>query len=201
MQSGEPLEIPRRDCEGLDPVVFAIQAERLSIAAPLHWKEQLVSVGGFDESLPCAQEYDLHIRLACRGATWRHLPEVLYTVRSRPNSVSSDSLGVLDLHVYILSKARSMLDSNCEAAAMALHAMAGKRASDARHYVRMGEGARARRYFAEARRFHDSGGLDIAYSRCVLYLRRVLGVSLTEKLVHIRRSIRGPKYYSGDHIL
>ena len=49
------------------------------------------AVGGFDASLPCCQEYDLHLRLALhRWRKIRHLPIPLCTYYVTPGSISSN---------------------------------------------------------------------------------------------------------------
>ena len=48
------------------------------------------AVGGFDASLPCCQEYDLHLRLALhRWRCVRHLPVPMCTYYVLPGSISS----------------------------------------------------------------------------------------------------------------
>ena len=78
---------------GRDPVDFVLNG-LLPTAAPLHFRENLVAVGGFDESLPCAQEFDLHLRLVSNGLGIIQIRETLFVVRHQPNSVSSDFLRV-----------------------------------------------------------------------------------------------------------
>lgn len=49
------------------------------------------AVGGFDASLPCCQEYELHLRLALhRWRKIRHLPVSLCTYYVMPGSISSN---------------------------------------------------------------------------------------------------------------
>ena len=47
----------------------------------LYRTEILREVGGFDESLWCGEEYDLHLRLLKAGYTHKHIPEVVYRYR------------------------------------------------------------------------------------------------------------------------
>jgi len=54
----------RDDCS--DALLFMLRCD-LPTPAPLHRKQILESVGGFDESLPCAQDRDFHLRLALAG--------------------------------------------------------------------------------------------------------------------------------------
>ena len=182
IDSGQVLEIPKRECEGLDPVVFAIRAERLQTSAPLHRKAALLEIGGFDESLPCAQEYDLHIRLACHGYRWRHLREVLYTLRRRKNSVSSDYARVINIHPRIMRRAREILVEPNEWTEIRAEEMAGKLAHGARVLLRLNRVSEARRLETEAAAFHWSAGLRLAYSSIGRLLRRLIGPVKTEKL-------------------
>lgn len=43
-------------------------------SSPLHRRELLEEVGGFDERLSCYQEYDLHLRLCLSGVNFRYVP-------------------------------------------------------------------------------------------------------------------------------
>lgn len=201
IETGEILEIPRRECVGQDNVCFAIMGERISISAPLYQRTWLSEVGGFDEQLPCAQEYDLNIRLACQGRKWFHLHEVLYVVRRRETSVSSDYVRILRHHEIILLRAKRILEDRGELTDQRAEAIAGKLASDARNFLRFGQPKEARRFFRIARSVHSSGGLSLAYSQSTRTLLKVVGPWLTEKLVRVKRSARGPKNYPGDQVL
>ena len=48
---------------------------------PLHRRLHLQKIGGFDESLPRSQEYDLHIRLAVAGVTFCYRPAPVAKIR------------------------------------------------------------------------------------------------------------------------
>ncbi len=99
----------RRLGSGRDIVDFLLHGV-LATPAPLHRREALESVGGFDENLVCAQEYDLHLRLACKGWEFDQLYETLFTVRRQPESVSSDSLKVLRQMPNVLRRVHALLD-------------------------------------------------------------------------------------------
>ncbi|MEM2001634.1 MAG: glycosyltransferase [Candidatus Methanomethylicaceae archaeon] len=201
IETGEILEVPRRECAGQDSVCFAIMNERIQTSAPIYHKKWLEAVGGFDEELPCAQEYDLNVRLACHGMKWLHLHEVLYLVRRRSGSVSGDYVRILRYHEHILLRAKRILEERAELTELRAEWIAGKLADDARKFLRFGSPRSARRFFRLAKVVHRSGGLNVAYSRPTRILRRLLGALLVEKLVQVKRSARGPKVYPGDHIL
>lgn len=61
-------------------------------SSPLHRKLDLLELGGFDESLPCAQEYDLHIRLAKSGFVFFVDPDIGGIIRIVKGSVSRESI-------------------------------------------------------------------------------------------------------------
>jgi hypothetical protein len=135
--------------EGEDPVLFCL-GNQLPTPSPLHWRENLERVGGFDESLPCSQERDLHLRLACAGVSFVHVSEVLYRVRRRSGSLSDDYLTVLRQHRAIFARACDQLAARGELTPMRRAAFARALARDGRASVRFGERALARDYFAEA---------------------------------------------------
>ncbi|MEX0741682.1 MAG: glycosyltransferase, partial [Phycisphaeraceae bacterium] len=176
----------RRRYDGGDAVRFVLRGV-LQTSAPLHRRENVEAVGGFREDLPCSQERDLHLRLACAGLRFHQLPEVLYTVRRMAGSVSSDSVKVLDQHVKILWPAYERLRERGELSDERARAFAGLLASDARAYLRQGHADRAAKYFAEARKMHPDGGLSAAYQGPARWLRRMLGPRATERLVGMKR--------------
>lgn len=95
---------------GRDPVDFVLSGV-LPTTAPLHRRSNLDSIGGFDPVLPCAQEFDLHLRLVCSGIRLSQILENLFVVRRQTDSVSSDSLRVTRQKFYILGKATELLRS------------------------------------------------------------------------------------------
>lgn len=54
-------------------------------------REAVLACGGYDESYPCAQDYELWTRLAAKG-TLANLPDVLLQYRVHPESVTSTKL-------------------------------------------------------------------------------------------------------------
>jgi hypothetical protein len=177
-----------RPYHGDDPVLFVMEGV-LQTAQPLHRREHLVAIGGFREDLPCAQERDLHLRLACMGLSFRRVPETLLTVRRRPGSLSGDVIRVLDQHERILTSAYASLQAANGLTEERARAFAAVLARDARYYLRSGFPGRAKAYFAAARRMHPDGGLTAAYSRNTRLLRRLVGPTMTERFVALRRSM------------
>lgn len=56
-----------------DPVEYIVHVTPQT-SSPLHRRELLEDVGGFDERLSCYQEYDLHLRLCLSGVTFKYVP-------------------------------------------------------------------------------------------------------------------------------
>ena len=161
---------------------------QMAISAPLHQKRLLESIGGFDESLPCAQEFDLNIRLACAGVTFHHFREILYIWR-RPqnrNTVSSNHIRVLDQYEKILSSAHTALRLNGGPTEAHAEALAEAFASAARYYIRHKEEGKGRRYLGLARGIHKSGGL-MAFGRLYRTANRLFGPIVTEYMVDVKR--------------
>ena len=52
-----------------DDLVRFLRADGVwSITGPIHKKDAVLAVGGFDETLPFWQDFEFHIRLICQGA-------------------------------------------------------------------------------------------------------------------------------------
>lgn len=172
--------------KGEDPVVFVLENPIPTILA-LHRRENLLGVGGWRTDLPCAQEFDLHLRLACAGCTLHHLPETLCRGRCLPGSVSGDYVRVLDQYSRILGPAWERLKESGTLGDDRAQAFAAAMARAARHYLQHGETEKARAYFQKARSMHPDGGLPRAYSRPARILRRIVGPVLTERITGLKR--------------
>ena len=174
---------------GGDPVIFTL-GESVQTATPIHWKELLVSVGGFREDLPCAQDHDLSIRLGCAGASFYRLPEALYAARKTANSVSSDLVRVLDQHKRIYWDAYNGLQRAGQLTEARAAAFAARMTRDAGLYLRCGATAKAREYFQSARSMHAGAGLRDNYHRLGCVLCPVVGFVLTHRIIASARAFR-----------
>jgi hypothetical protein len=139
--------------------------------------------------LPCAQERDLHLRIAAHGIQFSRLREVLYTVRNVPNSVSASYVHVLDQHRMIAERLIVTMQKTATATDARMQATAAFLARDARAYLQRGEVQKAREYFRVAASIHRTAGLVDAYRPWARCLLKVLGPELTEKLVMLRRAV------------
>ncbi len=171
-----------------DDAFSALLHGPLPTPSPLHRRDLLDRVGGFREGLPCSQERDLHLRLACHGWSLNRIPESLYGVRRLPGSVSSSLEGVLDQHLPIALKLREILLSQDAWTEDRAHALAAFLTRDARHLARLGLYDKADRYFLAARQFHPSGGWDVTYGHLSRLLASVVGPTRCELWLSVWRS-------------
>lgn len=187
LDSGVPaVQWSRRDeCD--DALLFMLRGD-LPTPSPLHRTETLERIGGFDESLPCAQDRDLHLRLAMAGVTFIRIPEVMHTIRRRSGSIgTSDPLRVHRFRGKIawatfqqLQQLNRLTDSyRIHCAAMCLHAARRLFVSDPEGAVELMD---------QAAKIHPTMGLSLVYSWKSRMLCRLLGPRLTEQILSRSRS-------------
>ena len=166
-----------------DLVILALQLVSIQTNSPIHRKDKLLAIGGFREDLPCCQERDLHLRLACSGASFHHLSKVLHTVRRRRGSVSSDELRVVFWkHTIALNAYKELSKRNAITEARRL-AFAALIASQGRVMLRYGDRDRARECFQQARQIEPGGGLKGAYGRLSYCLASLIGSTAAEPIL------------------
>jgi glycosyltransferase involved in cell wall biosynthesis len=171
-----------------DSVIFALETI-ITTGAPLYARDMLLRIGGWRKDLPCAQDYELNLRLAIHGARFHHLPTMLYTVRRRPDSLSNDSVRVLDQWEEIYWQAYRFLQDNDALTDARAETFAAGFARQARAYMRYGLYEKAENRFRDAYTMHSSGGLRKAYGRWTRKVRTLLGPIATEKIVQLKRRI------------
>lgn len=185
-EAPNPLICARRDSR--DSVIFALSTI-IHTSAPLYPREELERVCGWRDDLPCAQDYELNLRLAVNGARFLHQSEVLYTVRRRPGSISSDSVRVLDQWREIYWESYHFLQEHAALTDARAEAFAAGFVRHARAYIRHGLYEKATARFNEAFQMHPSGGLRMSYGRWTRILQRLLGPFSTERLVQLKRRL------------
>lgn len=162
--------------------LLPLLTHQLQTSSPLHLKSNVLRVGGFREELPCAQERDLHLRLACHGWPIQRVAEPLYAIRRLPVSVSSAYEKVLDQHAAIANRLRAILKERNAWTHDNARAVAGFLTRDARAYMGLSCEKKAAAYFSLAFDFHQSGGWDIAYGRVARLGAMMLGPIHWERL-------------------
>lgn len=143
----------------MDPVVQVL-CRPIQTSAPLHRRDVLDRVGGFDVSLPCAQEFDLHLRLACAGVPFQAIPDILFRVRKQPGSVSDNYVKVLTHAIPVAERAISALESNGMLTDERRKSFAEFMTRYGRHYLAMGRRSEGLACFARARKYHHTHGLN-----------------------------------------
>jgi hypothetical protein len=176
-----------------DSVVF-IASHVTPTPVSLYPQNALRRIGGFREGLPCAQEFDLNLRLACSGAEYHHFPQPLVTVRKVAGSVSGNTLKRIDQWQDILWRAFADLRQHGTITDARAAAFATRMARGGRTYLRYGQFDKAKLCFQDAARMHPSGGLSGAYGKLGLLSRAAVGPVITEWLT---QAVRQPKRVIG----
>ncbi len=157
----------------------------IQTALPLHLRSSLNGLL-FDETLPCAQEYDFHIRIAISGVKFHYSPETLVTVRRVPRSVSHDYVKVMLQWERIILSAIAMLDDSQPDVVEKRQVLASVLARGASHLMDRGEEQVARRYWRIALNIDRSAGA-VVFSRLRAITYRVFGLPLGFRLLQILR--------------
>jgi glycosyltransferase involved in cell wall biosynthesis len=166
-----------------DAVILALQIQNIQTNSPIYRKNKLLAIGGFREELPCCQERDLLLRLACSGASFCHLPKLLHVVRERRGSVSSDELRVIAWMRTIVMNAYTNLAERGELTQARKFAFAALMAFQGRVLLQYGERETASAYFQQARQMEPGGGLSGAYGRLGYTLATLFGTVAAEAIL------------------
>jgi hypothetical protein len=155
-------EVVAVDSTGVDSLELTLFNDILT-PGPLHWKSLLEGVGGFCVGLPCGQEWDLHVRLACHGVDFHRLPVALCTYYKQPGSVSAivfrctQTCIMATREIYVqLREDGALTDRRAEMLATRM-AMCGAA------MLKYGERGMAAECFAWARQAHSTGGITKVY--------------------------------------
>jgi hypothetical protein len=181
--TGKMLGTRRIVWDGKDPFELLLHLRPpVYISSALHHRKWFHSGIMFNESLPCCQDLDLHLKLACAGASFCHIPEVLFSVRRVAQSLSRSSyLRVLDQHEGIIMPLFGELRRAGKMNEKRAMVFASLMSRDARHYLQLGEIDKGKEQFRRARQMHDGGGLH-TFSRSYRLLFRLIGPVATERL-------------------
>jgi glycosyltransferase involved in cell wall biosynthesis len=95
---GKPLRPKKRvfnSPDGIDPFVFACK-QGFSTHGPLHRRDFIKKIKGFNQSVKRGQETEMHLRLTCAGARLFLLKERLHVTRNSldPNRITRSNLPV-----------------------------------------------------------------------------------------------------------
>ncbi len=175
-----------------DPLAHLIR-NNIHTESPLHRRNRLYEIGGFDETLPCSQELDLHIRLLLAGARMVYLPKVVARARAHRGSDRIENapwwredpdrhLRIVEHHRRLITGAGDQLLSRDVQRALSF-----KLWSRGMIAGRNGAFKVSRRYFREARRY--SSPLQPEGSFGLRLCHRLLGPTATAwALYHKQRT-------------
>jgi glycosyltransferase involved in cell wall biosynthesis len=97
-----------------DPIAHILSNSPLT-SCPLHKKDYLLDIGGFDPNLPRGQEHDLHLRLVLAGVEFIYYPGSVYKYReyvdeSRISQKGYSSKGAM-FHFQTLKKHQELIET------------------------------------------------------------------------------------------
>ncbi|PSQ96742.1 MAG: family 2 glycosyl transferase [Bacteroidetes bacterium SW_9_63_38] len=175
-----------------DNRILHILQRNLQTALPLHRRELLEAVGGFDESLPRAQEYDLHFRLTGHGARFVYRPALIVRVLehgdpdriSNQDHFSGSPRGRLERiqHRATVAEECGLLDERLRAH-LARDAWHGGRKA-----LRAGFSLVADEYFETAKSLHENDYIASS-SEIYRWMVKLAGPQLSERLVTFARRV------------
>lgn len=156
----------------------------LQTSSPLHWRSCLLTVNGFDEALPCCQEYDLHLRLLSTGIELRVVDTFLFIVNRQEGSLSADYVKVLRQHPGILLRARAHLQNQNLLSLERNVQLAFALSREARHLVQRRNLSDARMFFLLAEAIHPHGMYLSFHQKPVRWIARILSPLRTAMLIN-----------------
>ncbi|MCB9103910.1 MAG: glycosyltransferase [Anaerolineales bacterium] len=143
---------PRR--AGEDPIAHILANSPLT-TCPLHRRDYLLDIGGFDPSIPKGQEHDLHLRLALAGIEFVYRPGPVYHYRehSDPQRISNHQLSRKNplVHFDILQKQRHLIEAKNGDTPTVRRVLAQRFWAYGRGILREGYVKEAEQYFSGAR--------------------------------------------------
>lgn len=158
--------------------------------APLHYRSDLVAIGGFREDLPCAQELDLHLRLlANRHCEFISTGDVGVDIRAHEASLSRRA-GV-DMYYKILDILENIKNRN-DLTATHIEAIAHHRIRASQQLWRMGHKAEAQVIYRQCLNELPKGLQSGYFANAEGWLLRLMGLDKFEAL----RSVIAPRMKS-----
>ncbi len=177
-----------------DPVTHLLHSNPLT-SCPLHRRDYLQEVGGFDTSLPRSQEHDLHLRLALAGVEFVYRPMPTYYFRQHEGAdrISGRSYAeqglmthfeLVEDHAQLIEKHRGSLSSEIR------QALGRSLWRHGRAILREGHRDVAQIYFDKARALVRDGRCEVG-SLPYRMINRVAGPAVAESAMSGVKRILG----------
>ena len=149
-ERGTPL--PQRGWQRLDgDVLPALALANLTAPhSPLARREPIDALGGFDEALGPAADWDMWLRLARAGVRWACVDRALADYRVRPDAMHQEPQGMADDTLRVLDKLFAGPDLPPTIAALRPAAYASARLRAAADFYRVGDRTKGAAWFCEA---------------------------------------------------
>lgn len=149
-ERGTPL--PQRGWQRLDgDVLPALALANLTAPnSPLARREPIDALGGFDETLGPAADWDMWIRLARAGVRWACVDRALADYRVRPDAMHQEPQGMADDTLRVLDKLFAAPDLPPAVVGLRSAAYANARLRAAADFYRVGDRAKGAAWFCEA---------------------------------------------------
>ena len=176
---GLSRDVMLQDC-GEDLLEYFIRGSQITML-PLHRRKHLVVVSGFDETLRCCQEYDLHVRLA--ENVWKkivRIPEILAHKRAVRHSVSFAERKIYLTWSKLLIESHERLQQRGELTQRRAQAIAEMLYACGRHLVRVGQAKAGRVAFSRALTL--SPRADVVVSPAMRLVSNLIGPVSAERL-------------------
>jgi glycosyltransferase involved in cell wall biosynthesis len=184
---------PLRPRQPEEDAIAHILANSPLTSCPLHKREYLQEIGGFDPSLPRGQEYDLHLRLVLAGVEFRYFPEAIYKYREyvdngRISQRGYSSKGAM-FHFRILQKHKQLIETQTDKPLQleVRKILAQRFWAYGRGILREGYISEAREYFAAARNLDSKNCVtgNKPYPLLVKLLRPIIAESVLQKIKNL----------------
>jgi glycosyltransferase involved in cell wall biosynthesis len=147
------------DAPASDDVSFLqlIEASRCLITSGIvARRQQLLDTGLFDPALRTAQDFDMWLRLALKGARLSYQRQTLLKYRCRPDGLTRDTINSHQRELRVFDKIENSYDFSTTEREEVLHVIRDRRAllhlELGKLYAARGDFERARDSFAESRR-------------------------------------------------
>lgn len=177
-----------------DPFVFILRHKTLHTSGPLYHREWLLEIGGFQDGLPRSQEFEMNLRLAVwlstRDGSIIHIPEVLFEVRRRVGSISSDTASTYAVKADYLPGIVAALEAGDHLNDHRRKELAGYCASVGRHCLRGGEMQAGLKLIKLAEQLDRRYAENMAWGAAARIVKRLLGPVAVERISKTKSSWR-----------